>query len=327
MNTRVTRAAIASALVAPARSWRAMVIRVVTRRSSRRALRRPNLLYYFWRFLANGGRSLRAIRARRVHAASSAIGDELRKQGIVVGPSERFLTNDSLLALSEAAEGVLAASRSEHVESILEGKGHSKQKKKFLIHLLSYRDGVSEDDPLLKVALDNKLLEIVADYLGLWPCLHSLGAWLNYPTDAPPASSQLWHRDPEDLKLIKVFIYLTDVNEQSGPFTYIPKTHPFGAKTALAHKLDKHKRLPDRLVARVFPPNKWRVCTGPSNTMILADTVGYHRGGKPRVGQRILLTFTYTSGVPMTPRPLWMRSAPAWLSSPIQQAAVRSLLH
>ena len=46
---------------------------------------------------------------------------------------------------------------------------------------MSYSVGLSPDDPLLHVALDRKLLEIVAGYLGMWPCLNSVGVWLNYP--------------------------------------------------------------------------------------------------------------------------------------------------
>ena len=31
----------------------------------------------------------------------------------------------------------------------------------------------------------------------------------------------------------------------------------------------------------VLSKDSWIACTGPANTMILADTVGFHRGGKP----------------------------------------------
>jgi hypothetical protein len=149
---------------------------------------------------------------------------------------------------------------------------------------------------------------------------------LNYPTEAPPQISQLWHRDPEDLRLIKAFIYLVDVDDQCGPFTYIPRTHPFGAESASGQRFDKKKRIADDRMGRVFPEASWRVCTGAANTMILADTLGYHRGGKPSVGRRILMTFTYTSGVPITERALSIDRMPDWISSDIQRWAVKPLL-
>ena len=51
-----------------------------------------------------------------------------------------------------------------------------------------------------------------------------------------------------------------------------------------------------------------------------------HDRGKPLAGQRILITFTYTSGSPITNRALWLRTAPDWASSAIQQSAFRSLV-
>ncbi len=66
--------------------------------------------------------------------------------------------------------------------------------------------------------------------------------------------------------------------------------------------------------------------TGPAGTMILADTRGYHRGGKPMVGRRILITLTYTSGAPITSRRIWVSGAPTWVDSAMQRAAVKPLL-
>ena len=303
------------------------MITVMTRRFSRHALPKPNLAYFLWRFVANGTRTCRAMLSGVSHSDVPTIARELTAQGIVVAPSERFLTEAGRQALREVASKVLATSRSEEVEAVVAGAAvGGERQKKFVVNLVSYPDGVPASDPVLKVALDTKLLEIVSAYLGLWPVLHSVDAWLNFPTENPPEISQLWHRDPEDLRLVKAFIYLNDVDDRCGPFTYIPGTHPFGAETAKSAKLERKKRIPDDRMTRVFPPDSWRVCVGEANTMILADTLGYHRGGKPIVGRRILLTFTYTSGTPITDRPIRVDGAPQWIASGIQKAAVKPLL-
>ena len=200
------------------------------------------------------------------------------------------------------------------------------RQKDFMIHLVKYPDGIPVDDPLLAVALDRRLLEIVGSYLGLWPSLYSISAWLHYPTDAPAQQSQLWHRDPEDLTLVKVFIYLNDVDEQCGPFSYVPATQPFGARTAAANALEGQKRVTDAAMGELFPPDSWKVCTGAANTMILADTVGYHRGGKPSAGQRILIAFTFTSGAPIKSPAVRVQTTPDWASAEIQRAAIRQIL-
>ncbi len=297
------------------------------RRYSRRALPRRNAVYFLWRFVGNGVRTCRAFIERASHTDVPAIARELSAEGIVVGPSDRFLSAEGQQALGRTASRVLATGRSEEVEAVVSGTAAAGgRQKQFLVDLVSYPDGIPADDPILKVALDQKLLEIVSSYLGLWPCLHSVAAWLNYPTDAPAEISQLWHRDPEDLRLIKAFIYLVDVDEECGPFTYIPGTHPFGAEAGSSQRLEKKKRIADDRMMKAFPRESWRVCTGGPNTMILADTLGYHRGGKPTRGRRILITFTYTSGVPLTSRSLTVAGMPDWISSGLQRWAIKPLL-
>lgn len=302
------------------------MIRSLASRYKRHPLTRPNLVYYLWRYVANGVRTCRAAIAPSSYTDACEVARTLARDGIAVGPSDRFLTDESRRLLDEATSQLRDVSRSEAVQSIINGTADDASRQKdFLIHLASFDDGLPADSTLLKLALDPKLLEIVSGYLGLWPCLHSVGAWLNYPTAEPAALSQLWHRDPEDLKLVKAFIYISDVGEQSGPFTYIPRTQPFGDAAVTARKYEKKKRLADDQMQRLFPPESWRVCTGPAHTMILADTIGYHRGGKPTMGNRMLITFTYTSGLSLVDRPMRIVGNPEWISTPIQDYAARAL--
>lgn len=295
----------------------------LTRRFERRPLARPNATYYLWRFAANGLRTGRALVTPPTFRDAPAIARELNTHGIVVGPSDRFLSDAGRDALGRAAAPIREASRSEAVRDILAGVATHKAKKGFRVDLV--KGAFHGDHPLLEVALDVKLLEIVAAYLGMWPALHSIGAWLNYPTNESATSSQLWHHDPEDLKVIKTFIYLEDVGEENGPFTYVPGTHPFGTHVPKAEQRRVKERLADDQIADVFPPGTWRICTGPAGTMILADTIGYHRGGKPRVGMRLLVTFTYTSGTPLVERAIRLKGQPAWISLAIQRWAIKQL--
>lgn len=302
------------------------IVAVLTRRFTRRALTKRNLLYFLWRYVANGVRTYRTAASRISFPGTVAIVEELKEQGIVKAPSDTFLTATGRTALEQASSEILHASRTESVHAIVKAGASSAGKKSYVLNLVKYPHGVPADSPLLKVALDEKLLEIVSSYLGFWPCLYSIAAWLNFPVDAPASKSQLWHRDPEDLQTIKVFIYLVDVDEQCGPFTYIPKTHPFGAEATNGLTLGEQRRIPDESMRHVFPTTLWRVCTGPANTMILADTLGYHRGGRPTAGHRVLITFTYTSGTPIIAPPISVAGTPTWISARIQDAALKPLL-
>jgi hypothetical protein len=298
------------------------VITRLTAPFERRPLAKPNLPYVLWRFVANAHRTSRALLTPNRFDDTRDIAHELEANGIVVRPSDAFLSESGRHALANAAADIVDATRKEDVQAIVTGAAPPKGVKDFRVDLMSR--GVSAAHPLLKVALDVRLLEIVAAYLGMWPSLHSIGAWLNYPTPTPAASSQLWHHDPEDLRIIKAFIYLQPVNEENGPFTYIPGTHPFGRHVAIGAKYKK-SGVSDEQLHEAFPRAAWRVCTGPANTMILADTVGYHRGGKPVCGTRLLVTFTYTSGTPLVQSSMWLKGAPDWITSPIQKAAVQRL--
>lgn len=300
---------------------------LLTRRFLRRALSRPNLTYYVWRFVANGVRTYKQLSVRPEFDDAAGIAGTLKRSGIVVGPSGDFLTAAGQRALSDAADGILKTSRSDEIRQLIAGEiTDTSRNKDFMIQLVSYPGGIPADDPLLALALDPKLLEIVGSYLGLWPSLYSVNAWLHYPTDEPAKQSQLWHRDPEDLTLVKAFIYLDEVGETSGPFTYIPGTQPFGPRTGAARQLEKQKRVTDEEIGRVFHPDSWRICTGPANTMILADTVGYHRGGKPSAGRRILIALTFTSGASIKAPKVQVQSMPTWASAQIQRAAVGPLV-
>ena len=81
-------------------------------------------------------------------------------------------------------------------------------------------------------------------------------------------------------------------------------------------------RVSDDEMRATIPEESWLTCTGPANTMILADTIGYHRGGKPRVGNRILITFTYTSGAPVVKRTLIIPSDAEWITHAMQRYAL-----
>jgi hypothetical protein len=287
----------------------------------RKALTKPNLLYFWWRYVSNGTRTLKARSAKTGFSDTSRLAEQLVKNGIAFGPSQNFLTDEGVRALAETAESILEISRSDQVQNTI-AKGTSDYKKSYLVNLLPWDHEHDVDGPVMRLALDPKLLETVSLYLGLWPRLHAIGAWLNFPTEGDATEAQLWHRDPEDVRLIKVFIYLNDVGDESGPFSYIRRTHPFSEGAAKIPPHRDSKRITDEEMRRTFPQSTWLSCVGPAKTMILADTVGYHRGGKPTKGNRILVTFTYTSGTPLSKRRLRVTGKPSKRLTDIQRQAL-----
>ncbi len=293
---------------------------------SRRALVRPNALYYFWKYGTNASRT----RAARTHTPAysdvGSIAEEIAREGIVSGDVSKFLSQSGIEQYAKAKREILALSRSEDVQRMVATQNAASEikhnaSKDFLVHMIAPKTVHPADGPILKLALDPKLLEVVSGYLGLWPRLYQIHAWLNYPTEQPPKESQMWHRDPEDLRVVKAFIYLVDVDEDTGPFTFIPRTHPFGefAKHVPRHK--DRKRVEDEEMNPTLSPDLHQICTGPADTMILADTVGYHRGGKPKSKNRVLLTFTYTSAWQDKSGPQ-IDGTPTWPMNDMQRMAL-----
>ena len=206
-----------------------------------------------------------------------ALLDELRERGIAVRAFGDVFRDRARL---------------EELQAIAERREAQKEgtaAKEFLERLMPAR--VEAGGPFVALALEPQVIALANAYIGMRSYLRGLEMWRNLPTDEPPKLSQLWHRDWDDVVNLKLFVYLSDVTEDSGPFTFAPGTQPGGPR-----QLDVKDRLSDDEMAARIPREEWVVCTGPPGTVVLADTCGYHKGGKPTKGDRLLWTAQFTSG-------------------------------
>jgi Phytanoyl-CoA dioxygenase (PhyH) len=200
---------------------------------------------------------------------------ELKERGIAVRPFDAvFRDRSALERLTEAAKA---------------HEGSGSPTKDFLRRLMPA--SVTLDSPYVTLALEPQVVALANAYLGMRSYLRALDVWLNIPTPDPPKLSQLWHRDYDDAINLKLFVYLSDVDERTGPFTFAPGTQPGGPR-----QLGLKDRVDDDEMATHVPRDEWVVATGPAGTVVLADTCGYHKGGKPVDGERLLWTAQFTSG-------------------------------
>lgn len=280
------------------------------------------LSHLFWLYGLNARRSLKQIGRAAPDADEVDVVGELLERGLVLTPADSFLSESGRTTLDQAEAMIRKACEAETVREIVEQGKNPVHGKDYLIQIVKFTDVMNADSPLVKLALDPKILQAVAGYMGMWPMLHAVGSWVNFPTHQDAHHSQLWHRDPEDLKTLKVFIYLDPVGPDNGPFNYIPKTQPFGRDCEVEPQHEHVRRVLDGEMDRSLPQERWVQCTGKARTMIIADTVGYHRGGHVQTGQRLLITFTYTSGRPQQPRKLNVKGKPHWTPTPIQEFAL-----
>lgn len=147
------------------------------------------------------------------------------------------------------------------------------------------------DNPLIRLSLNPRILDIVNSYMTLCSKLiyFELANTNLMNAGSAPMGSQRWHRDPGMKRMVKMFIYLTDVDEESGPFTHVLRSHAGGRWRRLFPQKQFGRRgiYPSGgAVDKVVPKSDIKVCTGRAGTVIFCDTTGLHKGGyslsKPR---------------------------------------------
>lgn len=170
--------------------------------------------------------------------------------------------------------------------------------KTYLLKLLGECPHLDPSSVWGRLAEHPAMLECAAQYLEDAPVLKAFNVWYTLPCSQSraPSDSQLWHRDEDDTRIFKVFLYLTDVTLACGPLTYIPGTHAGKASWHPKLYLDYANvpRATDGAMMNVVPEAEWVRATGDVGTVVLADTTGWHKGGYG-TEDRVLFTALYTT--------------------------------
>lgn len=78
-----------------------------------------------------------------------------------------------------------------------------------------------------KIISDNKIASLISNYFNYKPWLWNVSVVYTSPLknqDNSPVDSQMWHFDYGDTKQLHFMYYLSDVDEESGPFTFLDAT-------------------------------------------------------------------------------------------------------
>lgn len=124
---------------------------------------------------------------------------------------------------------------------------------------------------------------------------HTLGARL-IPKESNPGSGGGWHRDSVYKIQYKSIAYLTDVNEDNGPFEYLLGTQNKKSiyQSILKNHYNAHQnRMTASQIKDFLETNKQyqsKIFTAKKGSLILVDTSGIHRGMPIRSGKRYALT-------------------------------------
>ncbi|HEY9622231.1 MAG TPA: 2OG-Fe(II) oxygenase [Crinalium sp.] len=145
--------------------------------------------------------------------------------------------------------------------------------------------------------LEERLLDILENYLGLPVAYHGV-SFRRDVADGSQQGTRQWHIDIEDRRMAKIIVYFNEVGPDNGPYEYISKSltpPPWVFKR-------NYGFIPDDVVEKAVPPEKWTACTGAAGTVVFTDTCGvFHRGRMPNRAERLAMFFTYTSRRPKHP--------------------------
>lgn len=239
---------------------------------------------------AQGQMSLRPIEEKIVR--------DLREDGVSIVDIADLFPTSPLPEIQAWAENIVAKPAHQERIKLVEGGGQPDDRsgKFYLMRLLGSEPELDYRDAAVNMSLSAPMLRIASSYLGMFSRLAWMDLWYNIPTGGEPVMSQNWHRDPEDKKMIKTFLYLRDVDEAGGPFCFVPGTHNDGRLNHIRPHTPGGYLYPEKgFIEKTFSPDQIRVCTGKAGTLIFADTTGFHKGGAPTKNARLLYNGMYAT--------------------------------
>ncbi len=258
-----------------------------------------------WRYGFNF-KSTFAYRIDRPEISGEAtrILDELNRNGIAITSVEKLFGDRSrFVELEEAVDRL----KDEWAERIAAGSAiandHDPDRKTFILQMLGDHPSLDPESVFARFALQQPILEIANAYYGMYTRLRFYNVWHTLRTSTAARESQLWHRDREDHLILKLFAYLSDIDDGAGPFTYAPGTHRKGDVRRVPQFFIENgvRRTSDRQMAEVVPEDKWIKAIGAKGTILFADTGGFHKGGLARTRDRTVYTCMFTSPASQAP--------------------------
>jgi hypothetical protein len=227
---------------------------------------------------------------------------DLRQDGIAITSFSELVGDSELWAALDADIGAFAKQSAADVSAELD---RPTGKRDYYISRWAARHRgrdlerqVPVDDPWLRLGLSDRVLDVVNAYRGLWTKLLSVDNvyTVPFPGSEERVGAQNWHRDPEDLHVVKVFLYFSDVDDEAGPFEYVQGSAEGGRYgDAWPWRVTGGGYPPTGELEKLVDPSDRVSAKGPAGTIILCDTSGWHRGGFAKSKPRTLSIHTYVS--------------------------------
>lgn len=240
-----------------------------------------------WFYLLNATpRNLFQKNNKQLSSIQQRIVKDLERDGIAVTSLEELFPGENVLD-----------SLTSYVDS------HATQtqaytKKKFLNDFWELVPELDFTNPFVRLSLRPEVLTIASAYMRMWVRLNYYHLATIQPKEGEAVQSQRWHRDNEDPKMCKMFVYINDVDETAGPFTYVrgsAVTNPNPYARLFPQKRPEGSYPSAQAVTSNVDSKDIATMTGVAGTVIFCDTTGLHRGGHATKRPRTMFTAFFTS--------------------------------
>ncbi|NDI84633.1 phytanoyl-CoA dioxygenase family protein [Undibacterium crateris] len=214
---------------------------------------------------------------------SNIFSQELERDGITL--LNQFVSADAITRIKEHLVGLPLKERFD-----LQRSGFYIDNVPENVHVAEYftKDIVSSVD-VIALANNPQILDIAGKYLGCKPTISNISIWWSIPADGSAQEAENYHRDVDDFKFVKFFVYLSDVDAGNGPHCFVKGSHR-------DQRFLKIRRILDDEVYSSFPHENILSLSGKTGDAFLEDTFGLHKGQPPRNGRRLLLQVEYSVG-------------------------------
>ena len=156
------------------------------------------------------------------------------------------------------------------------------------------------DNPFVAFALQPRILALLSEIYGELPFLDDVLLVLSRPTGKQLTLSQLWHHDYDDVRTIKLYIYLSDVAcQEDGPFTFLP------ASASARVGMSLRSRRADEEIASKVPFGEIVQMIAPRLSVFMVETSRcLHMGSRVAAGhERLMYMASFISVPRMYPEP------------------------
>lgn len=149
--------------------------------------------------------------------------------------------------------------------------------------------------------LQDRILDIVETYLGL-PSAYGTLNFLYTLADGRQVAARRWHRDLEDRRMVKVVVYLHDVDMDAGPLEILHRSFPGSDALDGSNFPILTQEMLEQRLGTTLNSGDVTTCTGKAGTVIFTDVARrYHRGRPAIARDRCALFYNFFSRAPLRP--------------------------